>query len=452
WKICSVLCLLVLLFWVTCKIQKKFRGVEDSSDEESSSREEKEQKEEQQEQQEHKKRREEEVSLFLADVLRPMRIYEGVGEEMLSLLGLLIKICQGVLSDTFYPMPERPIGVGNSYEGWGPMKEKHAFCLLVPLTAPRGHIFHVEVGTAKERPSRNSRVRVEMECVCGREQEMDMQCFLHASEEALSDQNSSLLHSLCTGIYLDMNKVASWFRLVLKEAWNCMPHSATCSLKVMLARRNCLLRLTDFYKRRNFYVWLAFGVQQGNTDIFLSNHEMQPGYTGSMDWPQSCAVAEVKFFQYIAARSQGGDFCHRYLQVCDRTLVSETFSAYVLKTVLMHLLTDIPLEDWDKRYFLLRMDDIMRYLRCCLEEKRLDHFFIGNEKLPPEIILPQDFQEFPPVNLFQHLEQDPEKHEQALNELEELQDRCRNMLFFGRSVTFACPTDENAEYGEDDFQ
>ncbi|XP_021259197.1 inositol 1,4,5-trisphosphate receptor-interacting protein-like 1 [Numida meleagris] len=426
WKICSVLCLFILLFWFMWKIQKEFRGPDDSSDEESSSSEEQEQEEEQQEQ----------VlvlddTLFLADVLWPIGNHKDSCKEMLSLLEHLINISQTILSDTFFPMPEYPTGVGSTYEGWCPPRDEPVFCLLVPLTAPRGHVFHLELGTAGELPARNSRVRVVLECVCGREQEMGMLCFLHASEDELRNQQPSLLHSLCTGSYLDVEKTACWFTMLIRNAWKCIPAAATCSMKAMLPRRSCRLHLTD-YLRRTYIVEIVFGVQQDNTDIFLSSQETEAAITASTTWPQSCAMAEVKFFQHIDAHSQGENFYHRYLQVYGYILVGYNFSTYELKTVLMHLLTAIPLENWHGRYFFQRMDDIMRYLRCCLEEKRLNHFLIGNEEVPAEIILPQDFQVSEPLNLFQHLAQDPDKHEQALHELEDLEDRLASLLIYGK--------------------
>ncbi|PKU38980.1 inositol -trisphosphate receptor-interacting 1 [Limosa lapponica baueri] len=56
----------------------------------------------------------------------------------------------------------------------------------------------------------------------------------------------------------------------------------------------------------------------------------------------------------------------------------------------------------------------MWYLRGCVEEKRLDHFFLGNENVPEDIILPPAFQAAEPLNLFQHLVQDPAAHATAL--------------------------------------
>ena len=83
-----------------------------------------------------------------------------------------------------------------------------AYCLLVPLKPPCGHAFHLELGTAEEMPARNSRLHVELECTCMRERLVeDLLCFLHHPEEELrKNQGPSLLGTLCTGPYLDMEK------------------------------------------------------------------------------------------------------------------------------------------------------------------------------------------------------------------------------------------------------
>ena len=259
---------------------------------------------------------------------------------------------------------------------------------------------------------------------------MRMRCFLHASAAELRNQQSNLLHSLCTDSYLDVEKTAHWFQNLIRNAWKCTHLSAMCSLNVTQSKRSCRLQVTDVYKKI-FLVEMLFGVQQDDTDIFLSSQETEVGTTPSTTWPQSCAVAEAKFFLLVAARAEERNFYIRYMQVCAYILVGLNFSDYELKTVLMHLLTAIPLESWHGRYFLERIDDLLRYLRCCVEEKHLGHFFIGNEDVPAEIILPQDFRESEPLNLFQHLE-DAERHEQALQELEELQDRLMSLLIYGK--------------------
>ncbi|NXK57292.1 IPIL1 protein, partial [Chauna torquata] len=142
-------------------------------------------------------------------------------------------------------------------------------------------------------------------------------------------------------------------------------------------------------------------------------------------------VAEMKFFQHMARHAWFDSLHLKCLQLYARMLVGTGFSTYVIKTVVMHLLTIVPLESWRRRDFLLRLDDILLYLRCCLEEKRLHHFLFGNEMVPRQIILPLAFQMAGPLNLFRHLERDPDAHAQALNEFEELQNRLTRLLIYG---------------------
>uniref|UniRef100_A0A8C2SZU7 Mab-21-like HhH/H2TH-like domain-containing protein n=1 Tax=Coturnix japonica TaxID=93934 RepID=A0A8C2SZU7_COTJA len=395
WKIWAVP--IILLFLFMWKIHKKFLVVEQEIEE----------------------------SLFFPDTLWPIQRHLRNPEHMLSLFSGLINICKGLLVDTFYPVPEHPIGVGSTYEDWSPPENEPIYCLLVPLSAPCGHVFHLDLCITGELPARNSRIRVDLECTCGREQQMGMQCFLHTAKKQLGNQRSSLLHELCTDSYLDAEKTAHWFQVLIENAWKCMPESATCSMNAVLSRCSCRLHLTDIFKRI-FIIKVVFDVQQDSTNIFLSEETEAPSIP-STTWPQSCAVAEAKFWQHIADH-EDDSFHFRCMQVCGQILTGHTFSIYELKTVLMHLLTAIPLESWHGIYFLQRMDDILCYLRCCMEEKRLNHFLVGNEDVPVKIILPEEFRVSQPLNLFQRLVQDPDRHEQVLQELGELQDRLTSLL------------------------
>ncbi|NXI74703.1 IPIL1 protein, partial [Anseranas semipalmata] len=54
----------------------------------------------------------------------------------------------GLLSpNTFFPVLQPAIGVGSAFEGWSPSEEDAVYRLLVPLKAPVGHVFHLEMGT-----------------------------------------------------------------------------------------------------------------------------------------------------------------------------------------------------------------------------------------------------------------------------------------------------------------
>ncbi|NWU59014.1 IPIL1 protein, partial [Dromas ardeola] len=151
-------------------------------------------------------------------------------------------------------------------------------------------------------------------------------------------------------------------------------------------------------------------------------------FTPSTMWAESYAVAEVKFFRRVARQAPRDTSHLRCLQLCAGSLMGTVFSSDALKTVAMHLLNTIPPSSWSSRELLVRLQDIMWYLHGCLEEKRLDHFFLGNENMPEDIILPPAFQAAEPTNLFHRLLQDPAAHAKALRDFEELKDRLTRLL------------------------
>ncbi|XP_074885685.1 inositol 1,4,5-trisphosphate receptor-interacting protein-like 1 [Buteo buteo] len=442
WQFWAVAGVLLLLFGLCCWLRKRSHEVDSSSDEESSSshseqddQEEQEQEEEQEEEDSEEEDSDDESNLGRILVKRiqwPVQNLAYRSRVVEELAGNLLHVFQELLTNSFFPVLQPAIKVGSTFEGWSPHEDDAVYCLLIPLKPPRGHAFHLELGNRGESPARNFCVRVELECTCRREQLAgEMLCFLHHPEEELRrNQDRSLLHTLCTGSYLDVQKTAHWFQNFVRSAWAVVPLSRRYNMKVLPSSHSCKLQLTNA-SRRTLFIEIVFGVQQGNSDIFVSSQNTEAIFTPSTMWPESYAVAEAKFFRHMARQVPHDSFHLRCLQVCARILVGTGFSTYTLKTVVMHLLTTMPLSGWRRRHFLLQMDDIMRYLRCCLEEKRLDHFFFGNERVPEEIILPRDFQTAEPVNLFQHLVQDPAAHDEAMHQFDELQHQLTSLLFYG---------------------
>ncbi|NXP32532.1 IPIL1 protein, partial [Leiothrix lutea] len=339
-----------------------------------------------------------------------------------ELLSDLLQVSHSLFSDSFFPVLEPAIGVGSACEGWSPQKEEDVvYCMFVPLKPPRGYAFHLEPDTMTEMPQASMRIRVELVCTCpGEQPDQKMLCFLHNSPEELkSNQVASLLHTLCTGPYLDGEKIALWFQTFVISAWSVMPQSRQYSMKVLPSCRSCKMKLMKA-SGRTLYVEIVFSVQQGDSDIFLSSQPTEAQFPPSTTWLESYAVAEAKFFRHVSMQASPHS-CHlKCLRLCARLLEGSGLSTYALKTTVMHLLTLIPPSEWQHRYLLMRVDDIMHYLRCCLEEKLLKHFFFGNEDMPKEISLPPAFQEAQPLNLFQHLAQDPAAHTKALKEFDKL--------------------------------
>ncbi|XP_066178290.1 inositol 1,4,5-trisphosphate receptor-interacting protein-like 1 [Sylvia atricapilla] len=320
-----------------------------------------------------------------------------------------------ILSNSFYPVLPRAIGVGSAFEGWSPREQDVVYRVLIPMTPPRGHSFHLELDSAGERHVRNFRVRVQLECTCSREQqEENMLCFLHHPEEELrSNQDPSLLDTLCTDSYLDVHKTARWFYQLVRAVWPALPQSHSWHLKLLPSRRSCQIKVTN--GTESFRIEVLFGVQRDDSHIFVSSQPRE-AYTPSTTWPETYAVAETEFFEHIARQAPPDSLHLKCLQFFARLQLGFGFSTYTTKTIVMHLLNVEPVSSWRRRDLLLRLVDISESLRLCVQAKRLNHFIVGNWRLPGDIRLPRDVQMDKRNNLFHHLAQQSAAHRQAISE------------------------------------
>ncbi|NXA74021.1 IPIL1 protein, partial [Thryothorus ludovicianus] len=309
-----------------------------------------------------------------------------------------------VLANSFYPVLQRAIGVGSAFEGWSPREEDVVFQVLIPMAPPRGHSFHLELESAEQRQVRNFRVRVQLECTCtGEQQGEDMLCFLHSPEEELkSNQDPSLLNTLCTGSYLDVQKTARWFYQLVKAIWPALPQSHNWQLVLLPPRRSCEFKVTN--GRQSFRIKMLFGVRRGDSHIFVSSQPRE-AYTQSTTWPETYAVAETEFFKYIARQAPRDSMHLKCLRFFTRLPVGLCFSTYAMKTLVMHLLNITAMSMWRRRYLRDRLEDIIYCLQLCLHAKRLNHFVVGNRRLPRHIQVPSDVQTAAIPNLFHHLAQ-----------------------------------------------
>ncbi|XP_042635141.1 inositol 1,4,5-trisphosphate receptor-interacting protein-like 1 [Catharus ustulatus] len=324
-----------------------------------------------------------------------------------------------VLSDSFYPVLQEAIGVGSEFEGWSPREQDAVYQVLVPMTPPRGHSFHLELDTAGQRQVRNFRVRVQQECTCGSAQQgKNMLCFLHHPEEELSrNQDPSLLDTLCTDSYLDVHKTSRWFYQLVRAVWPALHQSHNWHLVPLPSRRSCQFKVTD--GRGSIRIEMLFGVRQGDSDIFVSS-EPREAYTSSTIWPESYAVAEVKFFHYIAFRAPHDSLHLKCLQFFTCLQLGLGFSTYTIKTIVMHLLSVVPVSKWRRRHFVRRLLDISEGLRACVQARRLNHFILGNRRLPEVINLPAEILTASLCNLFHDLERDPVAYSQAMSQYTDL--------------------------------
>ncbi|NXI26797.1 IPIL1 protein, partial [Sterrhoptilus dennistouni] len=318
------------------------------------------------------------------------------------------------LSNSFYPVPGDAIGVGSAFEGWSPRAEDAVYSMLVPLSPPPGHTFQLELNTAG-MPQRTFHVCVELLCTCSREHlGQDLLCFLHQPEEELRrKQEPSLLHTLCMGSYLDVEKTARWFCCFVRVAWLLLPQSHHWGFKWQPSRCCCKFQLSK--EQQSFIAEVIFGVRRGDSEIFVGSQGTAAD-AASTTWLETCAVAEAKFLGQVS-RQALQDSCHcKCLQLFSHSLLGVGFSSYTLKTVMMHLLSTIPLTRWHRRDFPQCLLEILEFLLCSLQTKRLSRFVIGNQSFPLDISLPSALRLAQPLNLFEHLASHQDAHLKAVPE------------------------------------
>ncbi|NXF88646.1 IPIL1 protein, partial [Eubucco bourcierii] len=332
----------------------------------------------------------------------------------------LLQLMQESLSESFMPVLQPGIGVGSTFEGWSPYEPDDViYHVLVPLKPPTGHTFHLQWGTRGSMPAKHSYILVEVECTC---EIQNMPCSVHHSRKhpKRMKQAPSLLDTLCTNSYLDVEKIAEWFQCLAKEAWVALPQAHYYEMKVLpYSQRSCPMKLKSAYKKSTLFIEILFGVQQGVSDIFLSSQSTGGTNTPSTLWIKNYLVAEGKFFSHVARQVPHGSFHLKCLHLCTSILDNTNFTPYMFKTVVMHLLNTKPMSGWCRRECVMRLVDILKYLHCCLEQKKLN-FFFGNGKMPQEIILPPDFHTSEPHNLLHHLVQSPAAHAEALRQFEKI--------------------------------
>ncbi|NWX61896.1 IPIL1 protein, partial [Promerops cafer] len=129
--------------------------------------------------------------------------------------------------------------------------------LLVILRPPPGHFFSLE--STGQPPAR--RIRVGLECLCSEEQQLGHTCFLHASGGQLPwDEDCYLLDTLCTGSYLDVEKVTCWVQMLVASAWLLLPHSRRWQLTALPSGKSCSFQLSGA-SGRHCRIEMALAVQ-----------------------------------------------------------------------------------------------------------------------------------------------------------------------------------------------
>ncbi|KAM7035930.1 inositol 1,4,5-trisphosphate receptor-interacting protein-like 1 [Passerculus sandwichensis] len=422
WQVWAFAGLLVLLLAVWFMWRKRSCEAEISGEEK---------KEKEKEEEEEDETRAYDLRWLLDERIQwPVQDLQTGCNRTMALIDNFLTVLRRALSRTFYPVLQQAIGIGSAFEGWTAREEEVVYQVLVALTPPLGHLFHLERDTDQQKPGRNFRVRVELECRCPTEyQGMNMLCFQHHPDVIRRmTQQPNLLDTLCTDSYLDVKKTVHWFCTLVGASWQRLPQSRSWHLVLLPSKRSCNLRLTN--SQESFQVKVLFGVRRLASDIFISSRYRGPRTPSTM-WPESYAVAETKFFRHMAREAPQDSSHLKCLQLLARVLARKDFSIHSIKTIVMRLLHTVPVSQWQRRHFLLQLSDALEQLRVSLEEKHLEHFIVGNQKLPEEIRLPPDVLRARPPNLFHGLAQDPNAHSQAMQAYLDLRQRLARVLAYG---------------------
>ncbi|XP_058687068.1 inositol 1,4,5-trisphosphate receptor-interacting protein-like 1 [Poecile atricapillus] len=361
----------------------------------------------------------------------PVQDLQAGCDRTTAMMEKLLSALRRALVGTFFPVLHQAIGFGSAFEGWTESGEESVYHVLVPLTAPSGHIFRLERDTDWLRPGRNFRVRVELVCSCPRGQEgVNMLCFRHHPDViGMLTEQPNLLDMLCTGSYLDVEKTVYFFYRLLGVSWQRLPESRSWHLALHCSQRFCHLRLSN--GQESFQVQVMLGLQRFTSDIFISSRP-RGAHTPSTVWPETYSMAETKFFRHMA-RQLPQDSSHlKCLQLLAAAFQEcKVFSIHSIKTIIMHQLNTVPLSQWHSRYFLLQLSDVLEQLRLALQKKHLQHFIVGNQRLPEEIRLPPDVRMARPSNLFHSLWQDRAAHSQAMQAYLDLRHHLARLLAYG---------------------
>ncbi|KAM7022730.1 inositol 1,4,5-trisphosphate receptor-interacting protein-like 1 [Passerculus sandwichensis] len=358
----------------------------------------------------------------------PVEALERGCSVIAELMESLTRVFVDSVSNSFYAVPQEAIGVGSAFEGWSPRDWDGVYRVLVPLNPPPGHAFHLERNSAEQVAARTFSVCVELVCTCEKEQvEEKPFCFLHHSREELRQkQKRSLLETLCTSPYLDVEKTSRWFCHLVRSSWLQVPQWHSWYVVFQPCSRSCRLELSK--GRESLTVEMLFGVRRGDSDIFVVSQTTKASITASTAWAETYAVAEAKFFRHIARQLPCESLHLKCLQLFTCILRGTGFSSSTWKTVVMHVLTIVPLSRWHRRAFARRLWDIMAYLDRCLQLTHLRHFVLGNERLPVEISLPPAMRGVVPPNLFEHLARESAAHREARQAYGRLQFRLGVLL------------------------
>lgn len=313
------------------------------------------------------------------------------------------------------------VGIGSMFESWKVCKP--LMCdLIVPFSPPDPYSFqfHLWCSTSSNVPPNMQgcgKIKVTWfgdneGCLCGSTNlGEDMLCLLHSRNDTPKVDHSpdELLCSRNTP-FLSKDQVMKWFQISVTKAWGRISHKYDFEVTFRHLDAAGALKVR-FRSGKVIVLNIIPVVQLQDTDAYFVSH-FPSDCDGSPDqyWPLSFAVYERNLLKLFAKRLPQNS-CHLHcLQLVTFLHRKQTgltgksaLTNYHLKTALLHLLLVKRPSAWGIESMEHRLLDVLSFLQRSLQEKRLHHVLIGNNKVPENIQVPEIIRKAEPVNLFRSL-------------------------------------------------
>lgn len=331
------------------------------------------------------------------------------------------------------------VGIGSMFESWKVCKP--LVCdLIVPFSPPDPYFFqfHLWCSPSSDIPPNMQgcgKIKVtgfgenDEGCLCGSANlGEDMLCLLHnrndipkvdlSTDELLCSRNTS---------FLAKDHVMKWFQISVTKAWGRISHKYDFEVTFRNLDAAGALKIR-FRSGKVIVLNIIPVVQLEDTDAYFVSHFPSDSESPSDTyWPLSFAVYERNLLKHFAKRLPQNS-CHLHcLQVVSFLHRKQTgltgqsaLTNYHFKTALLHLLLSKRPSVWGIQSLEHRLRDVLSFLQKSLQEKRLYHVLIGNNKLPQDFQVPEIIRKAEPINLFRSLVLQRELHAATVRHFHEM--------------------------------
>ncbi|XP_062244803.1 inositol 1,4,5-trisphosphate receptor-interacting protein [Platichthys flesus] len=245
------------------------------------------------------------------------------------------------------------------------------------------------------------------DCPCHSSGADDMVCLLHCENEKVQTKTTDVCeHPLClkNTPFLSKSLVTRWFQSTIKQAWAQISHKYDFELSICYidAPGALVVRFRSGKK-------LCFSmnpVVKFNSDAHFYITPFSPSNLDT-HWTLSLTIYEDRLLQCLSKHLPENP-CHmQTLEIAwflhqRQTAMSAgcllKFSHF--KTVLFHMLLTKDPSQWKPSLVACRLRDLFDFMERSLEKKLLHNVFIGNPATQKIMLLPAEFTQAKPVNLF----------------------------------------------------